>query len=50
MFVLTDGFAVSFEVPEAELLRDVVFVLQGIDGKYIHYSASKDAYLIDSHV
>ncbi|KAI9206326.1 Spc98 family-domain-containing protein [Polychytrium aggregatum] len=34
-------------VPEAHLLRDIVFVFQGIDGRYIHYRAEHDAYVVD---
>ena len=28
------------EVPESELLRDIIFILQGINGKYIKFNDS----------
>ncbi|CAG8620802.1 16217_t:CDS:10, partial [Racocetra persica] len=35
------------EIPEALLLRDIVFIFQGIDGQYIKYDKSS-SYIIDS--
>jgi gamma-tubulin complex component 3 len=40
----------SYEVSEALLVRDLIFVFQGIDGKYIHYSKSEDGYRVDPKV
>jgi len=37
-------------VPEADLLRDLLYVFQGIDGHIIRYDASSDHYLIDKKV
>ena len=36
-----------YELPEGVLMRDVVYVFQGIDGKYIKYDRSKEAFRID---
>ena len=38
------------EVSEVELLKDLLYVFQGIDGHIIRYDASSDHYLIDSKV
>lgn len=35
---------------EQALVRDALFALQGVDGRYIHYSAASDAYLLDHTV
>ncbi|XP_062521244.1 gamma-tubulin complex component 3 homolog isoform X2 [Corticium candelabrum] len=40
----------SFEVTEADLVRDIVYVLQGIDGKYVKFDAASDMYKVDSKV
>ena len=40
----------AFEVSEAVLLRDMMFVLQGIDGKYIRYSKQLDCFVVDPQV
>ena len=40
----------SFEVSEAVLLREVIFVFQGIEGKLIKLDSSTDAYRIDPKV
>ena len=40
----------EFEVPEQALVRDVVFCCQGIDGQYIAYEATADAYIINPRV
>lgn len=37
----------SFEIPEVELVKDLVFIFQGIEGKWIKFDASKDGYKVD---
>lgn len=34
----------EFEIPEAALVRDIVYVCQGINGKYIKFDAMTDAF------
>eukprot|EP00002_Diphylleia_rotans_P014175 TRINITY_DN2757_c0_g1_i1.p1 TRINITY_DN2757_c0_g1~~TRINITY_DN2757_c0_g1_i1.p1 ORF type:complete len:882 (+),score=144.03 TRINITY_DN2757_c0_g1_i1:59-2704(+) len=36
------------EVPEEYLIRDLVFVLHGVDGKYIRYDHSLDSFGVDA--
>lgn len=36
----------SFEVPELRLLRDVIYALQGVDGRYIKYDSQRDCYSV----
>ena len=38
------------EVPEAVLLRDIVYVFQNIDGEIICYDSKQEAYRIDDKV
>lgn len=38
------------EVSEAALVRDILFVFQGIDGKFIKMSTQDNCYKIDSKV
>jgi gamma-tubulin complex component 3 len=38
------------QVPESELVRDVIFVCQGINGRYIRYDAAAEGYVIDPSV
>ncbi len=38
------------QVPESELVRDVIYVCQGIDGRYVAFDASADGYVIDPSV
>lgn len=40
----------AFEIPEKELVADILFVLQGIDGKYIRYSETLDSFQPDPTV
>ncbi|XP_063428791.1 gamma-tubulin complex component 3 homolog isoform X1 [Mytilus trossulus] len=42
------GDNTSYELPESELIKDIVYTFQGIDGKWIKFDPSKDAYRIDS--
>ena len=44
------SFAVSFEASDALLIRDLIYVFQGIDGKLIKYDQVEDAYRIDRGV
>ena len=58
MFILTPShppssnplLAALGDVSEASLLRDVLFVFQNIDGKFIHFDSKEDAFRIDSKV
>lgn len=43
-------FVASFEVDESELLRDVIFAFQGIDGKYVRYDTLIDGFVVDPKV
>jgi len=43
-------FSASSEIPESVILREIIFVFQGIEGKYIRYDATKDRFSIDSKV
>ncbi len=38
----------AFEVGEHALVRDMVYVLQGIDGKYVKYSRRADGFIVDA--
>ncbi|XP_031414528.1 gamma-tubulin complex component 3 [Clupea harengus] len=40
----------SAEIGEAALVRDILYVFQGIDGKFIKMSASENCYKIDTKV
>ncbi|XP_021351512.1 gamma-tubulin complex component 3-like [Mizuhopecten yessoensis] len=42
------GDKTSFELPEAELIKDLVYAFQGIEGKWIKFDPSKEGYRIDS--
>lgn len=42
--------ACAGEVNEAALVRDILYVFQGIDGKFIKMSAQDNCYKIDSKV
>lgn len=44
------SFAGAAEVSEASLVRDILYVFQGIDGKFIKMSAQDNCYKIDSKV
>ncbi|KAJ3290637.1 Gamma-tubulin complex component 3 [Borealophlyctis nickersoniae] len=37
-------------VPESTLLRDIIYVFQGIDGKYVKYDQSVDSYNVDPEI
>ncbi|XP_047432979.1 gamma-tubulin complex component 3 [Mugil cephalus] len=41
---------VAGDVPEAALVRDILYVFQGIDGKFIKMNAQDNCYKIDSKV
>jgi hypothetical protein len=42
--------AASFEVPEGTLIRDIIYVFQAIDGKYVKYDSRRDMYIVDPSV
>ena len=50
MFTFFDFAAASHELDEALLVQDALFVFQGIDGRYIKFDPTSDAYLLDSAV
>ncbi|XP_050408701.1 gamma-tubulin complex component 3 homolog [Patella vulgata] len=37
----------SFEIPENELLKDLMFAFQGIEGQWIKFNSAKDGYRIE---
>lgn len=49
-FCFLSFIVASLEIPEAELVKDLVFISQGIEGKWIRFDASKDAYKADKQV
>lgn len=49
LFVLSSS-AGAGEVSEAALVRDILYVFQGIDGKFIKMSGQDNCYKIDSKV
>ncbi len=38
------------EIPEAVLLRDIIFAFQNIDGEVIRFDSKQEAYRIDEKV
>jgi hypothetical protein len=38
------------EIPEAALLRDMIYVFQGIEGKLIQLNAERDIFVVDPQV
>lgn len=40
----------SKQVSEPSILRDIMFIFQGIDGTYIKFDPESDAYVIDETV
>ena len=38
------------EVPEAALVRDLIYVFQGVDGQYVRYHSVEDAFCVDHQV
>ncbi len=49
-FSVLSSSAGAGEVSEAALVRDILYVFQGIDGKFIKMSAQDNCYKIDSKV
>lgn len=43
-------FLVPYEISESELLKDLVYVFQGIEGKWIKFDPFSDAYRVNSQV
>ena len=37
----------SYEISEAALLRDIIYIFQGIEGKVIKFDQANDAYRVD---
>ena len=44
------NFLATYELPEFALVRELVYVFQGIEGRYIKYDASADQFKVDSQV
>ncbi|KAI7867946.1 Spc98 family-domain-containing protein [Spinellus fusiger] len=44
----SDGYSSATYVPESALLRDLIFIFQGIDGQYIKLDPVSNEYSIDS--
>lgn len=44
------SISASFEVPDWELVKDLVFVFQGVDGKWVKFQSDKDGYKVDPQV
>ncbi|XP_012945175.1 gamma-tubulin complex component 3 homolog [Aplysia californica] len=44
------GDNTSFEISEQNLIKDLIFVLQGIDGQWIKVDPFKDMYKVDSEI
>jgi len=42
--------SVDFEVSESSLVKDVLFVCQGIDGRTVRFDPQLDGYVVDPHV
>lgn len=36
----------TYEVPEEALLRDIIYTLQGIDGRFVRFDESREAYCV----
>ena len=41
------SLSASYEISEAALLRDIIYIFQGIEGKVIKFDQANDAYRID---
>ena len=50
IYILIFNAAHQGEISEVELLKDLLYVFQGIDGRVIRFDASSDHYLIDNKV
>lgn len=50
MLITCPSWPSAGEVSEAALVRDILYVFQGIDGKFIKMSAQDNGYKIDSKV
>lgn len=50
LFILFKIVTASCEIPEWELLKDVIYAFQGIDGKWIKFDSTRDGYRIDYKV
>lgn len=50
MSITSPSWPSTGEVSEAALVRDILYVFQGIDGKFIKMSAQDNCYKIDSKV
>lgn len=49
-YCLLKSFAGTLEVTEAALVRDILYVFQGIDGKNIKMSHSENCYKVEGKV
>ncbi|XP_041358285.1 gamma-tubulin complex component 3 homolog [Gigantopelta aegis] len=44
---LARGDNLSFEIPEASLIKDLMYCFQGIEGKWIKFDSGRESYRID---
>lgn len=49
-YCLTNLVAGTLEVTEAALVRDILYVFQGIDGKNIKMSSTENCYKVEAKV
>lgn len=49
-YFLKNHFAGSLEVTEAALVRDILYVFQGIDGKNIKMNSAENCYKVEGKV
>ena len=45
-----NSFLASYELPEFALVRELVYVFQGIEGRYIKFDETADQFKVDSEV
>ena len=43
-------FSANYELPEFALVRELVYVFQGIEGRYIKFDETADQFKVDSKV
>ena len=43
-------FSANYELPEFALVRELVYVFQGIEGKYIRFDTTRDTFKVDRNV
>ena len=48
--IIIDTNKSSLNITEKDIVTDLLFVLVGIDGKYIKYNSNKDTYILDENI